>query len=564
MLKLNDEHIFTIKTKDSENVSGIQSQSKNIVITGLNVLKDKITNDDFIFVVFGGDKPKDWVPGLVGLAHISRPPFDEGYDGSKNFKVAIDIDCYFEPSITRGDLVTYPETFDIIGIGPITKWEPNQAITSVPKEKALALIQAIYDLRPKTQKALESLFGNEFKSAVPNAVHRYVLGTSRLGQPQQILSAIPDPNNAQPSDVPSQTIYYGVPGCGKSHEVQKETKSLPKDCVMRVVFHPDYSNADFVGQILPHVVGNDVKYEFTPGPFAKILKKALRSNEPHALVIEEINRGNAAAIFGEVFQLLDRYRDEKPAGNDDWEPNIGQSRIGWSKYSIINEELEKYIVNAKDAASGAEATVVDENKVPREHMLECGLVFHVGDGIRIPPNLSIYATMNTSDQNVFTLDNAFQRRWEMKQIPNTLNNAEEGEEKKQYECEIEATGVQWGLFRDAINELITESAQESGLSSMEDKRLGGWFITPDKDGVISKDAFANKVLKYLWDDAFKFDRQKHFGNVKTLEDLIERFTEDAGFNVFQDSSIKNLKSAEPIDSGEDDGPAEPADGTSES
>ena len=387
----------------------------------------------------------------------------------------------------------------------------------------------------------------------------------KSGSLNQIVPASKAKQLVQDSSIPpKQIIYYGVPGCGKSHEVQKETKSLPKDRVMRVVFHPDYSNADFVGQILPHVDGKDVSYEFTPGPFAKILKKALRSNEPHALVIEEINRGNAAAIFGEVFQLLDRYRDEKPAGDDDWEPNIGKSRIGWSKYSIINEELEKYIVNAKDAASGAEATVVDENKVPREHMLECGLVFHVGDGIRIPPNLSIYATMNTSDQNVFTLDNAFQRRWEMKQIPNTLNNAEEGEEKKQYECEIEATGVQWGLFRDAINELIMESAQESGLSSMEDKRLGGWFITPDKDGVISKDAFANKVLKYLWDDAFKFDRQKHFGNAKTLEDLIERFTEDAGFNVFQDSSIKNLKSAEPIDSGEDDGPAEPADGTAES
>ena len=354
-----------------------------------------------------------------------------------------------------------------------------------------------------------------------------------------------------------QTIYYGVPGSGKSHEVQKETKNLPKDHVMRVVFHPDYSNADFVGQILPHVDGKDVRYEFTPGPFAKILKKALRSNEPHALVIEEINRGNAAAIFGEVFQLLDRYRDEKPAGDDDWEPNNGQSRVGWSKYSIINEELEKYIANAKDVDSGAEATVVDENKVPREYMLECGLVFHIGDGIRIPPNLSIYATMNTSDQNVFTLDNAFQRRWEMRQIPNTLDNSKEGEEKTQYECEIEATGVQWGLFRDAINELIMESAQESGLSSMEDKRLGGWFITPDKDGVVSKNAFANKVLKYLWDDAFKFDRQKHFGNVKTLEDLIKRFTEVDGFGVFQDSSIKNLMSP----SGEADGLDEPADGT---
>ena len=144
----------------------------------------------------------------------------------------------------------------------------------------------------------------------------------------------------------------------------------------------------------------------------------------------------------------------------------------------------------------------------------------------------------------------------MKHIPNSLDNTKEDEEKKQYECEIEATGVQWGVFRDAINELIMESATESGLSSMEDKRLGGWFITPDKNGVISKETFANKVLKYLWDDAFKFDRQKHFGDVKTLEDLIKRFMEDDGFGVFQDSSIKNLLMAKTLD--------EPANGSSES
>jgi hypothetical protein len=123
--------------------------------------------------------------------------------------------------------------------------------------------------------------------------------------------------------------------------------------------------------------------------------------------------------------------------------------------------------------------------------------FTANTAIRLPPNLSIYATMNTSDQNVFTLDNAFQRRWEMKQVPNKLRNSlpenATEEQKKELEAEIEqyneyiggtkedgGTGVKWGVFRDEINKIIMRSAEDNGLSSMEDKRLGGWFIVPKK------------------------------------------------------------------------------------
>lgn len=178
---LEDGHIFTIKTKDAANVAGIKAGGAGIVISGLNVLKDQIRVGDFVFVVFGGDKPKGWKPGLVGLAHISKTPFDEGYDGGKNFRVAIDVDVYFEPSIIRGDLVTYPDTFDTIGIGPITKWEPNQAITSVPRRNAIALLHAICDLRPDVLDDIKILLGVEF-SVVEQPVARYAIAKSRLGE----------------------------------------------------------------------------------------------------------------------------------------------------------------------------------------------------------------------------------------------------------------------------------------------------------------------------------------------------------------------------------------------
>ena len=181
---LTEDHIFTIKTKDAQNVDDIQNVSTNVTISGLNVLRDYIQIGDLVFVVFGGDKPA-WKTGLVGLAQISSTPFDDGYDGKKNFRVRINIKTYFEP-IVRGDLVSYPETFDTIGISPITKWEPNQAITSVPKEKAIALLQAICELRPNVKHDVEDLLGEEF-SSLSKPVKRYVVKVGKFGEISQAL-----------------------------------------------------------------------------------------------------------------------------------------------------------------------------------------------------------------------------------------------------------------------------------------------------------------------------------------------------------------------------------------
>lgn len=368
------------------------------------------------------------------------------------------------------------------------------------------------------------------------------------------------------SFTPSQIIYYGVPGCGKSHTVDAEINKAIKEYnvgkekdlqityekqVIRTVFHPDYCNADFVGQLMPKKgKESGIKYEFKPGPLATIIRKAyLNPKKPYFLVIEEINRGNAAAIFGEMFQLLDRYKKNEHSKTEDTQNENYDYTEGWSKYSVNNDELNEFIL------LGGESKIVEKEpgveydsdfpdgpkaaiKIP-----SIDLHFSTYCGVRLPPNLSIYATMNTSDQNVFTLDNAFQRRWEMKQIPNDWKNT--GDSAAQYCRTIKKvkktesgeesvdTNVQWGDFRKAINEVIMDSAQANGLSSMEDKRLGGWFFTP-------ADNFAEKVLKYLWDDAFKFDRKTQFGEIKTLEDLVKEFNK-VGFKVFKADVISKLQ-----------------------
>lgn len=270
-------------------------------------------------------------------------------------------------------------------------------------------------------------------------------------------------------------LLYGVPGAGKSHEIKTKYCSDEK-YMERVVFHPDYMYSDFVGQILPRVEknesGNDkLKYVFTPGPFTKMLKKA--ENDPdnyYYLVIEELNRGNAPAVFGEIFQLLDRKdEDEFPA------EEVGESEYGISNYEVAKE-------------------VYEDEKHP----------------VRIPSNMYILATMNTADQNVFTLDTAFQRRWNMRQIE---NNFEKSDHSKDI---IAGTKVSWGAFATVINDMVIDINVD--MASSEDKRLGTYFA---KKKELEASRFPEKVLKYLWDDAFKMDKTAIFNeNCKSLEDVV--------------------------------------------
>ncbi len=329
----------------------------------------------------------------------------------------------------------------------------------------------------------------------------------------------------------SQIIYYGVPGSGKSHKIDEDTKELPDEQKIRVVFHPEYTNADFIGQVLPKVQNGDVKYEFKPGPFTKILYRAYHNpSEKFYLIIEEINRGNAAAIFGDVFQLLDRIKEgdksETVSGN-----TFGE---GWSKYCVENDFINNYLRSPIEYSQDG----YTENHGEKSAQFGDNLTFTENTGIRLPPNLSLLATMNTSDQNVFTLDNAFQRRWDMELVKNECSDT------NQMNATITVANqkITWKDFQQTINSVIGEKANEGGLSSMEDKRLGCWFVKAENKE-IKADLFSNKVLKYLWDDAFKFYHQEIFGTeIKNFEDLQKTFFEK-GFDVFNEScGLRNVVS----------------------
>lgn len=287
-------------------------------------------------------------------------------------------------------------------------------------------------------------------------------------------------------------IYYGTPGCGKSYLVNKDFNER-EYIVYRTTFHPEYSNSDFVGQILPKTEDNDIRYEFQEGPFTLALYEALKNpSKKICLIIEEINRGNASAIFGDIFQLLDRDND------------------GSSIYSINNVPIKKYL-NEK------------------------GINI---DKISIPSNMWIIATMNTSDQNVFTLDTAFKRRWRMHRIINEFNK-NESYDNKLASMYIPGSSYTWEDFITTINKKIMEK-NPTGLNS-EDKQLGVYFVTenelsisPVNNDKEAMDKFIEKVLLYIWEDVAKLDPSLWFDEkINSFDDLVKTYY-DNKLRIFKD------------------------------
>ena len=341
----------------------------------------------------------------------------------------------------------------------------------------------------------ESYFINIYNDILTNLN----LFDEEINSPDESSPEVDDDLESQRLDCGKNTLIYGVPGAGKSWTInEKKCKYIDDYHKERVVFHPDYTYSDFVGQILPKVSDNNIEYEFIPGPFTNILKKSYKApTEKFVLIIEEINRGNAPAIFGDIFQLLDRMKKPKDG-----------FKKGTSEFGITNSEI---------------ADNVYENK---EHK------------VRIPSNLSIIATMNTSDQNVFTLDTAFKRRWNMEMIKNDFSKPTFSGNP------ISDTGISWEVFGTAINEIILDNAN-STLSS-EDKRLGAYFV--DEKELKDPKQFAEKVLMYLWDDVFKFSRDDYFNKDSVdqfcLESFIEKFRESKGkdkFEIFTDIITNKIK-----------------------
>ncbi|MBR6582310.1 MAG: AAA family ATPase [Treponema sp.] len=344
------------------------------------------------------------------------------------------------------------------------------------------------------------------------------------------------------TQTPTQIIFYGVPGSGKSHSIKKELveKGITdlKEQTKRVVFHPEYTNADFVGQILPQSSdgGKTISYPFVPGPFTQILAKAYTHQNTHyALIIEEINRGNAAAIFGELFQLLDRLdEDEIDSSNE-----VAYTK-GWSSYSINNDNINKSIQEAYENFKS------DSNFEPFINK-EIFDTYKLNIGIRLPPNLSIFATMNTSDQNVFKLDNAFKRRLELKLIPNKFNN--EPKEINQRDALVESFDFTWNNFREAVNSIIIAPDNSIDISSFADRQIGCWFtkaIKKDEKYIIEKEVFVHKVLEYLWDDVCNGDIGIFFNeNYKSFAELVEDVIEKGITDIFSENLKGKLSQNKP-------------------
>lgn len=281
-------------------------------------------------------------------------------------------------------------------------------------------------------------------------------------------------------------IYYGIPGCGKSFKVSNEVlKGVAKENIFRTTFYLDYTNSDFIGQLVPKTdKEKHVTYEPNFGPFSKALKRACETTDMVYLVIEEINRGNAAAIFGDLFQLLDRLDEEKAEKRNDG------SVVGDSEYPITNNFIEDY------------------------------LHFEPGN-VTIPSNLTILATMNTSDQNVFPLDTAFKRRWDRESV------IPKWEDVNCADLCIPFTNTTWRHFVDEINQCMI-SEQANGTIS-EDKKIGPYFI--DKSVLVSKAErhddtennkiklrkFVNNVVDYLYNDVTKFDHELMFSEKYSYE-----------------------------------------------
>lgn len=253
-----------------------------------------------------------------------------------------------------------------------------------------------------------------------------------------------------------QVIYFGAPGTGKSFEVNRILKEKASKRYVRTTFHPDTDYSSFVGCYKPTMKDGQIEYSFTAQAFINAYIGAWSDiSKPYYLVIEEINRGNCAQIFGDIFQLLDRNQD------------------GESSYGIKPDtDLQIYI----------------ESKL--------GLITYLpeeirnGDEMRLPRNLFIYATMNTSDQSLFPIDSAFKRRWDMRYTAIKPGSTD-------HVLVVGSQRYNWSSFISEVNKRIFH------LTNSEDKQLGYWFIKPDENGEISWKRFVSKALFYLWNDVVK-------------------------------------------------------------
>jgi hypothetical protein len=284
-------------------------------------------------------------------------------------------------------------------------------------------------------------------------------------------------------------IYYGAPGTGKSHLVNSIVRETDH---VRTVFHPDLQNSDFFGCLKPEMNGKDVTYGFSPGPFMQALAVATDNPLlPVSLVIEELNRAAAAAVFGDLFLLLDR--DGTGAGEYDVDFPSAESRKWF-----------------------------------------CERTGHSVDKIRIPSNLHIYATMNSADQGVFPLDTAFRRRWRQEYLKLDFSSGPTG--NVGYRDRLGGLHqIPLLSFIKTLNDYLLEQEE---LAIAEDRLMGQWFV---KENEIEGTSIPEKILLYLWDDLLRHDgRPAVFATdrIRTYGQLVTAIENEQ--SIFSDTLLSRL------------------------
>lgn len=325
------------------------------------------------------------------------------------------------------------------------------------------------------------LGGNSFEfQFIPKGTenYAYVLALSVSNKNHEILITADENNEENDSQINKSInkIFFGAPGTGKSYKVKELTKHAEEENrVERVTFHPEYDYSSFIGGYKPAMDGENIRYEFVPQIFTNMYVKAWNDSEnDYYLVIEEINRGNCAEIFGDIFQLLDRNSD----------------------YDITpSKELKEFLTN-----QNPEIGLINQEKGLKNGKL------------KLPSNLNFLATMNTSDQSLFPMDSAFKRRWDWEYIPINydpifINSEGEEKENESYSYLVklpDGSTFQWIKFIEMVNKNWIKNNPSLGM----DKCLGNYFIKSD-DKTILIDQFINKAIFYLWNDVFKDESEQY-------------------------------------------------------
>ena len=457
----------------------------------------------------------------VGNGFRYTPDFTTTYDDKQDFAVGANF-------LTTGVKSSRDRTAELPGRPSPLLWLKNEVVSLHDKYKTN--LQADYELNeikdalalwlvrdtkfPISSSAseivdfvnerLKERYGNSVSKQITLSISAYkelfnnsitVLSDdkpeiSNLFAPNDHYTAAQRSTSPNLAPVGRNIIFYGAPGTGKSFKVDSLAGTLN---VTRTVFHPDTQNSDFFGCLKPRMNGALVEYGFSPGPFCKALRAALLDKDNHHfLIIEEINRAPAAAVFGELFQLLDRRDDIEGVGLSTYEVDFpNEESKNWMEFDN-GPSIEK---------------------------------------LHLPSNLTLLATMNSSDQGVYPLDTAFRRRWEQEYVP--LYGTEGPKGNLELVGKSDALwSVPWRSFVKCLNDWLLKQ-----YSVSEDRLLGLWFVKNGELGV----SIPAKILLYLWDDLLRHEDRRllfsreilTYGQLDIAANRGERIFDDGFLDVLE-------------------------------